>query len=1175
MKSIRSFIRGVWPLVLSALVSLGASAGAADTNSVRIAIGPFFAPAGNQPLENIATALPDLLTASLSQQKRFQLVEREKVNAIWSELHLTEAGLISANSVAKLGRMLSCDWLVSGSFVQTGSSTQIWVKVINTQDSVVLDLQAVPFNGTNLSATADAIAGFLVQTGSRSRPREFIALGKFEDQSISTTREDWAPRLVALLEKYFLAAGYGVVERDAVAPIFSEYQFQAAGLTGDSTNRVKLKPAFWIVDGGCKWIHDTGDKLSVTIRIQKMGGGEQTSNFTESPGEILEKVVISIVQSMLTQMGSTTVAEAQAGEEKIRTAHLEELAKGRGETAPLHYSTNQTFITVTNPDGGTRQLQVDPGFLAQRENHAREMLKTLQQAILLNPKDMRSKWMLGMSWYSSRDAVEKKQGQDLLEEVAASGDATYALKAKNWLADFKSGKLTLEPDRLGNLQIVTHGQPASVPVLETNSVARNIASLNAKVAEMNRHTNAATRAEAVVQLSALPEGGSFSGVTAVKLWKRIVLIACGTTLQSYDLDANSTHEVGLPIKLKNSISAIEADADVLWLGTSGGLTRVSLSDGTVREFTEKDGFPTPAITALRLAGGRLFIGFNGAFGYLDISTGKFTGLMAGANLRKNWAQAMQEPPAGTICSITTLDGTNFWISSQQGFQHFDFGSNKWSMAAPMEITRELNSLSGNSISINSNYLVVRDSMHCAAACRLPGSQWTRVDVVTNRDDDDTTAIALDPAEPDYLWIGGFQGKVTLLDQATSKIIGEGTIPSPKPGLVQWILPTPDKVVCMAGSPDGSCSLHCLDKSALFASMPAAKAGRLDEITNVAVKSEHPVPITQNPGVIAYLNDGPITACSPGRAFGKGQLLVACGTVLRNFDWSGGFGFGSGAEFETVNLPLKMEHPITAIAADEQDLWLGTDGGGLIRIPQSGAAPATFTEKNGFPMSSIRSLVLMRGRLLIGFGRGMDGSFGYLDTTTLTFTGTKPSGISLKTAEESLQPPPRHSVWQIKSPDGTNNYWIACDSALYRLKFDSQEWSLQLPSHNLPDRPLVGGWKTLAAFKNCVATIISSGGVAIYNVSDDRWTHLNLSTNRNENDITTLTIDADKPNYLWLGGHGKITILDMATQKIVCECPIAFHDGAIEYMAVYPGDIFFIEEVSGSYQLMHWNKPNLL
>jgi TolB-like protein len=105
-----------------------------------------------------ATGLPDFLMVTLSQENRFQLVERETVSAIWGELHLAEDGLTPADTIGKLGEILSCDWLVSGSFVQTGSGAHVWVKIISTQDSDVIDLQSVPYNQTNLSATTSTIA---------------------------------------------------------------------------------------------------------------------------------------------------------------------------------------------------------------------------------------------------------------------------------------------------------------------------------------------------------------------------------------------------------------------------------------------------------------------------------------------------------------------------------------------------------------------------------------------------------------------------------------------------------------------------------------------------------------------------------------------------------------------------------------------------------------------------------------------------------------------------------------------------------------------------------------------------------------------------------------------------------------------------------------------------------
>ena len=432
----------------------------AQTKPARLAIGPFFAPADNPTLVTAANAMPDLLTASLSQDPRFQLVERQQVNAIWSEMHLTEAGLTSADTVMKLGKMLSCDLLISGTFAQTPDGPLIWIKVINPQTSLLQDLQSFPAAGTNADATTAAISQFIIQAGSRSTPREFIAVGKFEDQTTAPGKEDWAPKIVAMVEKHFMAMGYGVAERDAVNPIFSEYQFQAEGMTGNDPNRVKLAPAFWMIDGGCKWIQTTGDKLSVVIRFRRAGTPEQLFSFSK-PGDAVEEALVETIQSALTNAGSITAIEARQFEEKTVSAHADELFHGRGETVPIHYDTNVTYVTVTAPDGSQQKLAQDPLARAMQEQHVDESIKTLEQAILLNPKDMKSKWFLGLAWFHVPDGGESKRGEDLLEEVAASGDPVYATKAKNWLSDIRSGKIEIVREPVPHM--VFHGQPASFP----------------------------------------------------------------------------------------------------------------------------------------------------------------------------------------------------------------------------------------------------------------------------------------------------------------------------------------------------------------------------------------------------------------------------------------------------------------------------------------------------------------------------------------------------------------------------------------------------------------------------------------------------------------------------------------------------------------------------------------
>jgi len=805
--------------------------GAAEPAVTRIALTPFSAPAGNPKLQNAATALPDLLTASLTQDKGFQLVERDKINTVWGELHLTEAGLTSADTVAKMGKILSCDWLLSGSLIPTPTGTQIWVKLIDTQSSVVLDVKSLPYNATNFSATAKDIAGFLTQARTRTGPHEYIALGKFEDRSVSSTREDWTPRLVALIEKHFLDAGYGVVERESVTPVFSEYQLQSAGMTADA-KRVKLKPAFWIVSGSWKWFRDTEDKLSVTINIKKMGGGEQMLSFTKPPGAELENAVVDAIQASLKGTGSVTAKEALAAEIKVRDAHVDELTKGRGETYTPSRFTNDAapvFITITNAQGRSHPVIVDPDFLAQQQSHAQAMQKTLQQAILLNPNDSKSKFLLGMSLFGMADAVQSKHGEALLEETAKSNDPVYAPKAKNWLADVRAGKISFQRDQLGNMEMFTHGNPLSFP--------------------------------------------------------------------------NAT--------------------------------------------------PLPA-------------------------------------------------------------------------------------AAHAGVT--------------------------------------------------------------------------------------------------------------------------------------AKTANLNGADRIAVRASHVLDIPAPPP-IAHLDAGELTALDSGRVLGKGALILACGKTLVTFDWTGTFGFNSGTDFVKAELPVKINQPITAIANDDSSLWLGTDGGGLIQISQTVTGSRTFTEKDGLPMASISSLRLTPQFLLIGFGHGRNGAFGYLDLATLKFTGMMSPTTAVKSWDESLKPPPSSPVMQIRKEGDGNTFWVGTDRALYRLKFDSKDWSTLLPAPGRPHYEGRHGVRTLSVMGDHAALVHPDGGVTFCKLSENRWSHLNLSDDFDQNLLRTVALDEFEPNHLWVGGQGKITLIDLNTETVIGECKLARH-GPIEIMIIFKHDVFFLGQgdYSGTYDLYHMKKP---
>ncbi|HTB83792.1 MAG TPA: CsgG/HfaB family protein [Candidatus Sulfotelmatobacter sp.] len=1166
----------------------------AQTNAMRIALTPFAAPADNPMLMHAAVALPDMLTAALSEDGHFQLVERDKIDGLWNEMHLTEAGLVSADTVAKFGQVLACDWLVSGSLVQTETGPQMWLKLIDTQSGVVLDLQSFPFSPVNFSASAKAAADFLVQARVRGHPREFIALDKFEDRTAgNVTLEDWTPRLKALIEEHFLSAGYGVVERQTVAPIFSEYQLQSAGMTADENKRVKLKPAFWIVSGHWEWVIGPQNQISIALQINKAGGGPQLLSIVKPPGEELEKAVVETIQQALKDTGSVTEPQALAAEQKYHDEHIDTMVKGRdGPYLPSRFDTNVTYITVTNPvDGHVEQRVLDRGYEAAREKHAEETLKQLQQAILLNPKDMKAKYNLGMSFFGSTDAVKNRQGEDLLNEVAASGEPTLSTKAKNWLADVHSGKITFEY-QFGFQIVVPHGNPASFAPPEESQPRMDNAPVSRKIA-----ARAAPQVGLAGKLTGLAE---YKDVTAITLFQHDVQIACGNKLHTYNLDEKTSQDTDVPELAKKTVVAIDADSENLWLGTDSGVVHYSIADQTVPEPGENDQSPTNGITAMHRIGSRVFVAFQGGFGFFETNTENIFFRDSGTSYGgSDTSQPIQNRPTNDIDMIDgVVHSRDLWVSSAIGFQHHDLGLNSWSRGIPMELVPEIGRLRAGDMDVSQKYLVLKDSMHCVAVHPFPGTSWFTVNLDGASAGPQSDTLALDPSHPDWLWVGGDGGSITLIDLSSVKILAEDKLGVPDGFTVNRILPVSDKVVFLAGNPaTGESSLFDLDKTSLFGDPPmvikaksnsdAAVAiikgpppsptgdlpytrdtfsveemsGRLErheekfmEATNVAVKAEHQFHSRENPYVVGDGMVGRATAyCFGEAAYGTGAYVALDRTLtLSDFAIDGQGG-------QELKLPVNIDYPITALTLDESNLWIGTFGGDIIRIPRSGGPPQMIDVKNQLPMYWINTLASIRGRLFVGFGDDKYGAVGYLDKTTLQFTTAVATGS------------PRLPVWQIASSDD-QTLWVVSRGALYSTDYDLKQWTKELPSKDQVLKPHVGS-QSLAVNKDFVVVSIASGGMAIRRLSQAGWTHVNFSTNDIENCVISATLD--DADHLWMGGWGKITIMDLNTDQILLERRLGI-PGPVDGMFWSPDVCFFLQNGirfdSVNYEVNRWLTP---
>jgi hypothetical protein len=407
------------------LMPYSATLRGAESNVIRLAVGPFFAPVGNDNLQQASQLLPELLVAELSATPRFQLVEREKIQAVCQELNLSASGLVARQTVATLGRVLACDWLVSGSFVQAGAHTYVWTKVINVRNGIVLDLNAAPYHSGGFTNTVAGIAAFLAKAGSELKGREFIAMGRFVDMNppLGVKREDWSRRISALIEKHFFEAGYGVVEIAAVGPIFEERRLETAGLTGHPEARVKLQPAFWLVDGGCEWVEAAPLKLGVGLRVQKVGGPEQMFRLTESTGEEIEKSVIATIIRALA-LTNLVAPSAPIVEADLLAARGMELATRRSPFEP------KTSRVQTQWDAYKQGLEQSK---RSRENRS-AALATYERTLLRDPNNLEAKTMLGYARLGDPDPAYHEHGKELLREVAASKDPKYVERAQKILA---------------------------------------------------------------------------------------------------------------------------------------------------------------------------------------------------------------------------------------------------------------------------------------------------------------------------------------------------------------------------------------------------------------------------------------------------------------------------------------------------------------------------------------------------------------------------------------------------------------------------------------------------------------------------------------------------------------------------------------------------------------------
>jgi tetratricopeptide (TPR) repeat protein len=399
---------------------------------IRLAIAGFTQSEPRSEQRRYDLLLNELLMVRLSQAERFQLIERQEIDAAIQEmsLALTQAW-VPAESV-RVGKLLRADWLLLGSrFDNSGTNTLI-VKIVDAQTGVILDLTAVPALGASLEAEAAIIAGFVENAAPRSartEQRVFLGIGGFENLGVNHRYPELRASLCAYLERTYQGTRFSVVERSMVNPLLTELRLNLAGLTEGAATTNSAQPAFLLVDGTYQSFHEEHTQINLILRVQEVGGGQRLFSLTETPGARLNQRISTLLNGALDGLRRDAARITRKEEAAIQVTRG--IERARLESAGDSY--NYNYLGGHDPTvGGIEQTK--------RQKNIAEAMEAFEAALLLDPDNTEAKVNLAICLLDPKVNRRKASREYLAEVIGASTNASAEVKARLLLARSYQGE---------------------------------------------------------------------------------------------------------------------------------------------------------------------------------------------------------------------------------------------------------------------------------------------------------------------------------------------------------------------------------------------------------------------------------------------------------------------------------------------------------------------------------------------------------------------------------------------------------------------------------------------------------------------------------------------------------------------------------------------------------------
>lgn len=396
-----------------------------EKTPVTCAVIAFDCPKDDPASTQLASAVESLLIQNLSNSKIISLVERDRTDLALKELSLNLSWQTSPEDALKIGKLVGADIGLVGSILQNNSKRFLIAKLLDLNTSRVIDVTILPIEEKNIEKKVTELTDFVLSANPNAKnvkQKVFLGIGGFEDLSINTSHANLGQQLSAYLQKSVLGSSSIVLERSMVLPVLNEAILKRSGLIQNADNKSSPLAAFILVDGIYQSFRDNKTKISMVLRIQKIGHARRVVNIEAQPGAPLYKQILSAV---IDTINNDLPAKPDTSAKKESQAHL---ARGK-ERSRLVYM-NTSYPRLGGRLGGYLRFQEKE----KRLKNIKDAIAAFESAILLDPDCYEAKLMLGIC-LCDIDIAEYDKARNIFRTIIA------AAKEKKFtdIAEFRLG----------------------------------------------------------------------------------------------------------------------------------------------------------------------------------------------------------------------------------------------------------------------------------------------------------------------------------------------------------------------------------------------------------------------------------------------------------------------------------------------------------------------------------------------------------------------------------------------------------------------------------------------------------------------------------------------------------------------------------------------------------------